>query len=344
MVNCSNSILINSRTFNGGFPRGVNFFPDEYKIDTPLPFSLGGVKNATDRTPFSGQTFLYERALGCKLVSTRATSTSLHVQWSASRVTSGREFETSFSDSNRVESELLKLSYQSLMLPNLWNGSKLSFFLHPSPLSPFHQLIILFYLLSFISYLFLFNNFNYFDLLYHFFIFFITLYQKKPNRNFLWLRLGNNWYNNWDATIITIMCVKSFLCCKNFWLSCHFFCTKSLVRKRFSLCSLRHENISFVLKFSLSRDELCWFSKQRRNEFRSSIHQKRIMRRRIFWKDVRMNGDSTFPFGVCTNEDFACRFPSQSHFWTAAAVLYLNNSRLDPIKNHSAAWNRGWLG
>jgi hypothetical protein len=74
--------LINSRTFNGGFPRGVNFFSDEYEMDTPrrLPFSPDSVKNATDRTPFSGQTFLYERALGCKLVSTRATSTSLHVQ------------------------------------------------------------------------------------------------------------------------------------------------------------------------------------------------------------------------------------------------------------------------
>lgn len=138
-------------------------------MDTPFPFSLDGVKNAANRTPFSGQTFLYERALGCKLVSTRATSTSLHVQWSASYVTSGREFEASFSDSNRVESELLKPSYQSgssHAAESLERNCR--FFLLPSLLSPFHWLITstsedyTFFYLFFTPHFFLFNNFNYY--------------------------------------------------------------------------------------------------------------------------------------------------------------------------------------
>lgn len=92
-------------------------------MNTPFSFSPDGIKNAGSRHLFSlflppsrrfrvkRSSLRNESALGCKLVSARATSTSLHVRWSASRVTSAKEFEASFSDSNRVESELLKPSY-----------------------------------------------------------------------------------------------------------------------------------------------------------------------------------------------------------------------------------------
>lgn len=112
--------------FSGRFPSPREFFSKRIRnehtvlIFSPSLFfsvhlylSLFGIKNAESH-PLSGQTFLYERALGCKLVSTRATSTSLHVRWSAREPRYiRREFEASFSDSNRVESELPKPSYQS---------------------------------------------------------------------------------------------------------------------------------------------------------------------------------------------------------------------------------------
>lgn len=151
MVNCSNSILINSRTSNRRFPPRRKFFSRRIRNGYAAPVLSRWCKERGGSHPLFGSNVpLRTSTLGCKLVSTRATSTSLHVQWSTSHVTSGREFEASFSDSNRVESELVKPSYQS--------GSS-----HAAE-SLEQMEVTVFFFLSFIAHLFLFN-FNYFYLL-----------------------------------------------------------------------------------------------------------------------------------------------------------------------------------
>jgi len=101
------------------------------------------------------------------------------------------------------------------------------------------------------------------------------------------------------AIIINGGCViilKLLLYCNNFINYLIVFHTMSVICKRSSLCSLMHKNIllcSWEFFSRMMRSSVSF----RRNEFCSSIHQKRIMRRRIFWKDERKHR-SDFPLRV----------------------------------------------
>lgn len=82
------------------------------------------------------------------------------------------------------------------------------------------------------------------------------------------------------------------------WLPFRVFPLWDLVEEKNAFCSLLFKAWKDLLcsrEFSLSRDVLRWFSNRRRNEFRSSIHQKRIMERWIFRGDEQTK---TFPFYV----------------------------------------------